>query len=310
MTNIVIIAGPTGVGKSEIAIRLAQKINGEIISADSIQVYKGLDIGSAKVDHKQMQGIRHHLIDVLELTDDFGVDVFVKMAGEAISDIDKRGRTPIIVGGTAFYIQALLKGIDFSEEEEHDDAYRKGLMALDEKTLYDMLRKVDSEYSDIVHMNNKKRVVRALEYYHFSGNKFSEYNKEQALRKPVYGYVYFALDDDRKLLYDRCDKRVDNMMAAGLLGEVRQLYDAGYDRSLTSMQGIGYRELLSYLDGECSLDEAVDNIKINTRHYVKRQLTWLRREENVDFVNKADFDHNDDKIIEYMTGRIKDEGFI
>lgn len=295
--KIVIISGPTGVGKTELSISLAKKLDGEIISADSVQVYKGLDIGSAKISADEMRGVRHHLIDCLELYEDFGVDTFVKMAKEAIEDIVSRGKLPIIVGGTAFYIQALLKGIDFVEEEEHDYSYRNELDTLPNDILYDMLKNTDMEYASITHMNNKKRVIRALEYFHFTGEKFSDYNARQASRESIYDYKYFVLDDDRQHLYEKCDLRVDEMVNKGMVEEAKAIYSLGLSRQLTSMQGIGYKEMFEYLDGNIDLDTAIDSIKTNTRHYVKRQMTWFRREKDIIFVNKKDFDYDENAIL-------------
>lgn len=305
--KVVIISGPTGVGKTELSLEFAKTLNGEIISADSVQVYKGLDIGSAKIMPDQMKGIKHHLIDCLEMEQDFGVDIFVKMANAAIQDITAREKLPIIVGGTAFYIQALLKGISFDEEQQHDFGYRDELEKESIDKLFIKLSNIDPEYAAITHKNNKKRVIRALEYYHFTGEKFSVYNKRQSLRESVYDYKYFVLDDERENIYKKCDTRVDLMMKAGLYDEAFNIYNKGYSRELTSMQGIGYRELFDCFDGKCSLEEAVMNIKKNTRHYVKRQMTWFRRENNVIFINKSDFKYNDSEILNYMIKECKND---
>ena len=305
MTRIIIISGPTAVGKTNISVSLAKRLNGEIISADSIQVYKGFDIGSAKITKDEMRGVRHHLIDILEPDENFDVMLFQKLASQAIDDIAQRGKVPIVVGGTAFYIQALLYGIDFTQED-HDDSYRNELNLLSNEELFDMLTRIDPEYAKNTHMNNKKRVVRALEYNHFTGIKFSDYNKEQAEKKAVYEYNYFVLDDERDRIYENIDKRVDMMIEGGLVDEVKELERLNLSPDCNSRQGIGYKEMFDYIEGRCSREEAVLNIKKNTRHFAKRQLTWLRHEENTDFIRKDEFAYDDDKIVDYMIRRYKD----
>ena len=301
---MIILTGPTAVGKTELSIRLAKEIGGEIISADSMQVYRGMDIGTAKITKDEMQGVRHHLIDCLNPDEEFNVAVFQKMAKEAALDIISRGMVPILAGGTAFYIQALLYGIDFNEEE-HDDSYRNSMyeIGIDEegkKKLHAMLCEVDAEYADTVHYNNMKRVVRALEYHHFTGRKFSEYNEEQRQREAEYDFCYFVLNDERFHLYERINKRVDIMMENGLLEEVKALKEKGYADDLVSMQGVGYKEIIGYLNGTISLEESVELIKKNTRHFAKRQLTWFRKEDDVIWVNKQEFGYDDERILDYM----------
>lgn len=303
MRKLVIISGPTAVGKSDISIKLAKRIGGEIISADSVAVYRGLDIGSAKLSADEMQGIKHYLIDCLEPTDDFDVSVFQKLANEAVDEIYSHGKIPIMVGGTAFYIQALIYGIDFTGED-HDDSYRKSLEEFSPEQLYAMLTDVDPDYAQSVHMNNKKRVIRALEYNHFTGDLFSRYNKEQSEKTPLFDFNYFVLDDNRERLYERIDKRVDKMIQMGLVEEVRGLKAGGYTTDMVSMQGIGYKEIFSYLNGECSLSQAIEDIKLGTRHFAKRQLTWFRHEKDTQFINKGDFNYDDDRIVEYMIDKI------
>lgn len=301
---MIILTGPTAVGKTELSIRLAKDINGEIISADSMQVYRGMDIGTAKITKEEMRGVRHYLIDCLNPDEEFNVAVFQKMAREAVEDISRRGKVPILAGGTAFYIQALLYGIDFNEEE-HDDSYRKAMydIGMDEngkKKLHAMLCEIDKEYADSVHYNNMKRVVRALEYHHFTGRKFSEYNEEQRMREAEYDFCYFVLTDERAHLYDRINRRVDIMLANGLLEEVKALKEKGYADDLVSMQGVGYKEIVEHLNGRISLEESVELIKKNTRHFAKRQLTWFRKEEEVIWVDKQKYAYDDDRILEYM----------
>lgn len=299
MKKIIIISGPTGVGKTNISIQLAKLLDGEIISADSMQVYRGLNVGSAKITIDEMQGIKHHLIDILDPDENFDVSIFQKLASEAIDDICSRGKTPIIVGGTAFYIQALLYGINFNEEIK-DLSYRDSLQSLSEDELYDMLSEVDNEYALATHKNNKKRVIRALEYYHNTGKKFSDYNLDQSQKEAVYLYKYFVLNDERDKLYERINKRVDIMLEDGLLEEVKYLSSLNLPMNCNSRQGIGYKEMFSYLNGECSLVDAVEAIKQNSRRFAKRQLTWLRHEDDTIFINKNEFDYNDNKMVDFM----------
>ena len=301
---LIILTGPTAVGKTELSIRLAKEINGEIISADSMQVYKGMDIGTAKITEEERQGVPHHLLDCFEPDETFNVSVFQKMAQKAIEEIHARGAVPILTGGTAFYIQALLYGIDFTEEN-HDDSYRNSLYELGETEegkieLYQRLKNFDPEYAQTVHYNNLKRVVRALEYRHYTGRKFSEYNELQRKRKAQYRFCYFVLNDDRAHLYDRINRRVDIMMKDGLESEVHALLEKGYTQDLVSMQGVGYKEMLAYFDGKESLGDAIDTIKKNTRHFAKRQLTWFRKEEDVIWINKQEFNYDNSKILDYI----------
>ncbi len=310
---LIIISGSTGSGKSDIALKLAKKIDGEIISADSVAVYKGLDIGSAKPEDRMLKEIRHHLIDILEPDEYFGVDTFIRYAEEALNDILSRGKIPIMVGGTAFYIQAFIYGVDLSEEIEHDDSFRNMLYDKAEGSdgklkLYERLKEVDPDYALSVHPNNVKRVVRALEYNHYTGKLFSEYNHIQSLRESEYDHLYFALTYERDILYKRIDRRVDLMIEAGLADEVRTLLNAGLDRDLNSMSSIGYKEMAAYICGECSLEDAIADIKKNSRHYAKRQLTWLRRERDVDMIVREDNDEV--KVIEYIISKAKESGLI
>lgn len=301
---LLILTGPTAVGKTDLSIRMAKELDGEIVSADSMQVYRGMDIGTAKIREEEKRGIPHHLIDCLDPDETFNVAIFQEMAKKAIEEIYKRGHIPIITGGTAFYIQALLYDIDFNEED-HDDSYRNSLYEMSrteegKKSLYHLLEECDPEYAAGVHYNNNKRVVRALEYFHFTNRKFSEYNEEQRGKDAMYDFCYFVLNDDRALLYEKINARVDNMIRQGLESEVHQLLEKGFTQDLVSMQGVGYKELLAYFDGKSTLDDAILNIKQNTRHFAKRQLTWFRKEENVIWVNKQEFDHDEDQILAFI----------
>lgn len=311
---LVIIAGPTAVGKSDFAIELAKRINGEIISADSMQVYKGMDIGSAKVMPEEMQGIKHYLIDILDPKDEFSVAVFKDYAQKAIKEITDNGKIPIVAGGTGFYIQALLYDIDFSESIGENPEYRSFLLKeYDDKGadyLFDKLREVDPETAGIIHKNDEKRVVRALEFYHETGKPISVHNKEQYDKKSDYNFAYFVLNDYRETIYKKIDARVDIMAEKGLVSEVERLKAAGMTIADVSMQGLGYKEILLYLNGEISLDEAIYRIKRDSRHFAKRQITWFKRERDVIWLNKYEFDYDADKLMEYTCGVLKDKSII
>ena len=287
MTPLVILTGPTAVGKTGLSIALAKAIGAEIINADSMQVYRGMDIGSAKITADEMQGVPHHLIDILEPSQDFSVYEFQKAAKAAVGDILSRGRIPLLVGGTGFYIQALLRDVDFNEEAV-DESYRNELLQLAEKApqeLHNRLALVDPEAAADIHPNNLKRIMRALEFARVNGSAISDHNREQKNRPSPYNFACFVLTRDRAELYERIDARVDRMMEQGLLKETELLKAAGLQAGMTAAHGLGYRELLQYLDGAISLEEAVRLIKQNTRHYAKRQLTWFRREPYVTWLD-------------------------
>lgn len=301
--NMVILTGPTAVGKSALSIALAKALDTGIISADSMQVYKHMDIGSAKIRPGEMEGVPHHLIDILEPWEEFNVVVFQKRCLECMEQIYNRGHIPILVGGTGFYIQAVLRGIDFTENEENTE-YRKKLEQLAEEqgpeSLHEMLKKVDPVSAENIHANNIKRTIRALEYYELTGEPISVHNEREKERTSPYNFSYFVLTDDREKLYARIEARIDEMLSQGLVDEVRQLKDMGCRKGMTSMQGLGYKEILEYLDGECSLEEAVYTLKRDTRHFAKRQLTWFRRENEVIWIDKGQFAYNEERILEYM----------
>lgn len=310
---LVIISGPTAVGKTDISINLAKKINGEIISADSIQVYKKMDIGSAKIRPEEMQGVTHYMIDELEPDEDFNVYKFKELALKYLDVIYSKGKIPIIVGGTGFYVQALLYDVDFAENEE-DDSIRKELYKTAEEKganyLHKILEEIDPESAAQIHENNIKRVARAIEYYKQTGFKISEHNKEQWQKESPYNFAYFVLNRKREELYDRINKRVDIMHNKGIIDEVANLKSLGYSRNLTSMQGIGYKEIYAFLDGECSEDEAFDKIKQNTRHFAKRQLTWFRREKCVEMLEYEDFSNDSSLLLDEMIKRLKNKNII
>jgi len=288
---LVILTGPTAVGKTALSIGLAQAIGGEIISADSMQVYRYMDIGSAKIMPWEMQEVPHHLVNVLEPWEEFNVVRFQQMAKNACEQIWGRGHIPIVTGGTGFYIQALLYDIDFTENNE-DTAFRTEMEVLAAKeggqVLYERLKQVDPASAEAIHANNIKRVIRALEFYEKTGTPISAHNEEQKQKESPYAFLYAVLTRDRAILYDRIDRRVDIMMDQGLVEEVKGLQAHGCTRQMVAMQGLGYKEIIDYLDGKLSLEEAVYIIKRDTRHFAKRQLTWFRREKDVTFIEMDD----------------------
>ena len=353
---LIVLTGPTAVGKTALSIRLAKALDGEIISADSMQVYRGMDIGSAKVTKKEMDGVRHHLIDVLEPEEDFNVAAFQRMAKEALEEIYSRGKLPIVAGGTGFYIQALLYDIDF-RDDTGEGPIRKELekLAVEKgaEYLHSLLQQADPQSADQIHPNNIKRVVRALEYFRQTGEPFSLHNQRERERCSPYHFLYYVICSDRKNLYERIDRRVDAMMADGpnkshnkgngmentapfpfdyvicsdrknlyeridrrvdammadgLLGEVQALKKRGVKRGMTSMQGLGYKEILDYLDGTCSLEEAVYVLKRDTRHFAKRQITWFRREREVRWLKLEDFGGDLDRVLQKILEDCREEG--
>ena len=309
MNKLIIISGPTCTGKSSLSIKFAKQIGGEVISADSIQVYKGLDIGSAKITTKEMQGVKHHLIDVLEPNEDFNVYIFKEMAKVALEEIYANDHIPIIVGGTGFYIQSILYDIDFSKEDNSKVRYEleRELKEKGSVFLYNILKEIDPKSCEKIHPNNTKRVIRAIEYYRLNNKPISEHNEEERLKKSVFDANYFVLTDERDKLYKRINNRVDTMLEQGLVNEVKGLLDAGLDVNSNSMQGIGYKEIVEHLTSDVSLEEATYNIKKNTRHFAKRQLTWFRRERDVNWIDISKYDYDNERILSYMTEVIKDE---
>ena len=310
---LVILTGPTAVGKTALSVAFAKAINGEIISADSMQVYRHMDIGSAKVTKEEMEGVPHHLIDVLEPAEEFNVVLFQKMARQAAEEIESRGHIPILVGGTGFYIQALLYNIDFAENDE-DRRLRRSLEEIAKEqgasALYEKLRAVDPESCEIIHANNVKRVIRAIEFYEKTGKKISAHNREQRQNISPYRFAYFVLNDDREKIYRQIDQRVDLMMERGLVEEVRALRAMGCSRGMVSMQGLGYKEILSYLEGEISQEEAVYLIKRDTRHFAKRQLTWFKREKEVTWIEKNVFDYSSQNMLAFMQDFLNEKRII
>lgn len=308
---MIILTGPTAVGKTDLSIQLAKAMNGEIISADSMQVYRHMDIGSAKVTPEEMDGVPHHLIDVLEPEEEFNVVVFQKLAKEALTGIYERGHIPIIVGGTGFYIQALLYDIDFTENDG-DTAIRRELEKLAQTQgagcLHQMLQEIDPESAASIHQNNVKRVIRAIEFYRQTGKKISLHNEQEREKQSPYQFLYYVLDTDRKTLYERIDRRVDLMMEHGLVDEVKHLADMGCTRDMVSMQGLGYKEILDYLSGEIPLEKAVYILKRDTRHFAKRQITWFKRERDVRWLELEQFQNDRKKVLEHILDEIEGEG--
>ena len=310
---LIILTGPTASGKTALSVELAKRIGGEIISADSMQVYRYMDVGSTKVTVEEMDGVPHHLIDVLDPQDSFNVVTFQELAKEAMKKIYANGHIPIVAGGTGFYIQALLYDIDFTDNDG-DMEYRHQLEELAKEqgaeVLHSMLKEVDPPSAEAIHANNLKRVIRALEFYKKTGQRISDHNEEERQKESPYNFAYYVLNMDRATLYDRIDLRVDKMMEAGLEGEVKQLKSMGCTRDMVSMQGLGYKEILDYLNGELSLEEAVYILKRDTRHFAKRQLTWFKREKDVAWVTQENFGFDREKILNWMTEDLKVRGII
>lgn len=308
---LIILTGPTAVGKTELSIDLAAAIGGEIISADSMQVYRHMDIGSAKVTKEEMKGIPHYLIDEISPFEEFHVVRFQQMAKMALKEIYNRGKIPIIAGGTGFYIQALLYDIDFTENER-EDVLRNELYEAAKlhgaEYLHDRLKEVDPEAAEKIHPNNIKRVIRAIEFYKLTGKKISQHNEEEGKKESPFRYLYFVLNTERPVLYDRINRRVDGMMEAGLVEEVRKLWKMGCRAEMVSMKGLGYKEILGYLEGKTTLSEAVDILKRDTRRFAKRQLTWFQREKEVQWVYLPDFENDKEKILSFLLKEIENAG--
>ncbi len=305
-----LLIGPTAVGKSNVSIEIAKKLNGEIISADSMQIYKYMDIGTAKLKREEMDGIKHYMIDVVYPDEDFSVAVFRDKAKEYIDDILSRGKLPMVVGGTGLFVNSLTHNLDFSSTI-CDWEFRNRLNQLAEingnEYVHNMLKDVDKESFERLHVNDLKRVIRALEVYKYSGKTISEYQRESKLIPIEYDTCIVGLTMDRKKLYDRINKRVDIMMEKGLLDEVKNLLNMGYSKDLVSMQGLGYKEMVSYTEGSLSMDGAIDKLKQSTRHFAKRQLTWFRREDNIYWVNVDEFNNIQDisqNIVTYIKGKL------
>ena len=294
--KVLIIAGPTAVGKTNLSIELAKKLNGEIVSTDSMQIYKYMDIGSAKITKEEMDGVKHHMIDVVDPDTPFSVAEYKNLASKCIEDIISRGKLPILVGGTGLYINALTCNMDFTEAES-DIEYRKELEELADKYgneyIHKMLKDIDEKSYNDIHYNNRKRVIRALEVYKLTNKPFSSFNIGDELYNGPYDVKYFVLNMDREKLYDRINLRVDIMIKNGLIEECIRLKNMGYTSSMQSMQGIGYKEIFYYLENKISLNEAIELIKKGSRNYAKRQLTWFRRDPRAIFLDKDTLDEKE-----------------
>ena len=311
---LIIITGPTAVGKTALSVELALRIGGEIISADSMQVYRGMDIGTAKVREEEKKGVPHYLIDILDPDGEFDVTVFKQMATDCINDILSRGKLPIIAGGTGFYIQSVLYDVEFTDYDEERRAEIKTMLedTLEQKGIdfmYDRLCEVDPAYAEVIHKNNIRRVLHGLEYNILTGNRLSEHNEEQRERTSPYNFMYYVLNDERAKVYGRINNRVDDMLREGLADEVRGLLAAGYSRDLKSMQGLGYKEMADYLCGDCTCEEAIALIKRDTRHFAKKQLTWFKREKDVCEVNRMSYADNEE-MLRFIISGLKLKGII
>lgn len=307
---LIVIAGPTASGKSRLAAELGRRIGGEVVSADSMQVYRYMDVGSAKVTLEEMLGVPHHLLDVADPSYAFDVVQYKALAKQAVQDIQGRGKIPILCGGTGFYIQAVTRDIDFEETGALPDLREE--LLLEAKThgneyLHEKLKEVDPISAEEIHPNNLKRVIRALEYYKETGETISWHNEKERLRESPYHLLYFVITDDREKLYKRIDDRVDFMLADGLVEEVSYLAAMGLTRDMVSMQGLGYKEVLDYFDGKTDYDEMVRILKRDTRHYAKRQLTWFRREKDTVWINREDYDDDVFRILDAMETMVKEE---
>jgi len=303
-TKLMIIAGPTAVGKTSASLRIAKEIGGEIISADSMQVYRGMDIGTAKISKEEMGGIPHHLIDICDPEEDFSVIRFKDLAREAVKDISSRGKIPIVVGGTGFYIQALLYDIDFTEyDDDTSNKTRDSILERfdggDPAKMHAYLQAIDPESAAVIHMNNIKKVIHAIEYFEITGKKISEHNSEERAKSSPYDFKYFVITDDREKIYNRIDMRVDKMMEDGLVEEVKVLRKRGLTQKNISMLGLSYKEIDDFLNGLISLEEAVRLIKRDTRHFARKQLTWWKREKEITYIDKRDFP-DEDAMITFM----------
>lgn len=310
--NLMVIVGPTAVGKTAISIKLAKILNGEIISADSMQIYKYMDIGTAKVTPEEMEGIPHYLIDVVYPDEEFTVADYKELAEKIISDINKKGKIPIVVGGTGLYVNSLVYDLNFTKVPPNEKI-RKRLNELADKFgneyIHNMLEKIDKESSKRIHVSDRKRIIRAIEIYEVTGIPMSEQNRDFRKQNDRYNLAMIGLNMDRDKLYERINMRVDKMIENGLIAEVANLLKMGYTKELTSMQGIGYKEIIKYLEGELTLEESIELIKKGSRNYAKRQLTWFRRDSRIKWFNLDEYSNLDilvNQIVNYVEKNIKE----
>lgn len=294
---VIAIVGPTGVGKTDLSIGLAKKLNGEIVSCDSMQIYREMDIGTAKPTKDEMMGIPHHMIDIINPDEFYNVDKYVDNSAECIKSIYSNGKIPMLVGGTGLYADSLLGGISFVKTEG-DEEYRQYLFDLAEKEgneyVHKMLETIDPVSFKSIHPNNVRRVVRALEVYKCTGSSITYHNEMSRKAPSPYNPLIFGLTRERAELYERIDKRVDTMVEKGLVEEAEKLYNKGYRENLTSMQGLGYKEFIKYFEGEISLAEAIEILKRDTRHYAKRQLTWFNRNKDIVWINLSEMTEDEE----------------
>lgn len=304
MNKIIVIAGPTASGKSQLGIQLAKKLNTEIISCDSMQVYKEMNIGTAKPTLEEMEGIKHHMLDVVSPNEDFNVVKYIEMTKKIIEDMLSKNMIPILVGGTGLYVEALIYNIEFSDtyiDAKYREELSKFAKTNGNEALYERLKEIDIEYAKKIHINDTKRIIRALEVYHQTGKTITEYNLMSKNKKSPYDFYLFGINVDRQKLYDDINKRIDVMLDKGLVDEVKGIYEK-YDMFPTAMQGLGYKEVKQYLQNECTYDEMLEKLKMETRRYAKRQLTWFRRYENMVWLDKEKM--NIDKMVEYIIANI------
>ncbi|WP_066496967.1 tRNA (adenosine(37)-N6)-dimethylallyltransferase MiaA [Abyssisolibacter fermentans] len=305
---IIILVGPTAVGKTSISIDVAKKVNAEIISGDSMQIYKYMDIGTAKVKEDEKQGIKHYMIDEITPDEDFNVSKFKEKSEEYMNLILSKNKLPMIVGGTGLYINSLVYELDFSKAICNNDLRKKYACEAEEKGnefIHEKLAQIDPLSAQRIHINDTKRIIRALEIYHETGKPMSAYYKNFRKYNNNYNIAYFALNMDRKKLYDRINIRVDMMIKEGLIDEVKELLNKGYNKNSTALQGLGYKEIIAYLEGKYSLDEAIEILKRDTRRFAKRQLTWFRRDERINWVNVDDYISKKD-IVDYIAYSINE----
>jgi len=303
--KLIVISGPTAVGKTSVSVKLAKKIGGEIISADSMQVYRGLDIGTAKITKSEMQGVPHHLIDICDPKETFDVTAFKEKAKAAVLTIRENGHIPIVVGGTGYYIQALLYDIDFTDYDEDESLKCKEKLEkmYDEKGalyMHEYLKSFDPVSANIIHMNNKKKLIHAILYKEMTGTPISQHNASENQKESPYDFSYFVLIDDRQKIYERIDKRVDIMFQNGLVDEVKKLRSMGLSQEYMSMLGISYKEIDDALNGIISMDEAARLIKRDSRRYAKKQFTWFKREKTVRYLDRREFKTEDEIVDEII----------
>lgn len=308
MQKIIVIAGATATGKSDVALELAEKLDAPIISADSMQIYKYMNIGTAKVDPETRKKIKHYMIDEADPSESFSVADYKSRVKKHLHEIYNLGKIPILCGGTGFYINAVLKDTDFIKPKKKDFLLRKKLSELDINDLKKKLYEIDEEVFYLIEENNKRKLIRALEFFYETGKKISEHNKIQRRKKYVYDVLFFILNLNREALYKKIDLRVDKMIEAGLIDEVKTLAKK-YSRDLISMQGIGYKEIILYLEDKVNLSEAIDLIKKNTRHYAKRQITWFKHQADGIWIDRDNF-KNQQELVDYIFKMCKDKFMI